>query len=270
MFQRLSFSLGIAAALLISVPAHASDIVYSGGGTLAQIVDGGGTQTTITLVNLDGVVAPYTLYFYGDNGAPLTLSTTAGTGTSISGGLFVGGSTIIQTNGGGPTIQQGYAVLVTNNQIGGSAVFGIPLSNSPLAEASCPLDTGLDYIIAIPFDQTTATTGLAIANSIGDGIYQSGGGKTANLAFSFYDGIGNLFFSTSMQLPFGQHTAFNLPVQFPQTANMTGMMVIVSTDPTGNPYAVKTLGLRANLAGTTFTSITPIIPCDSNGQYCAN
>ena len=35
---------------------------------LAEIADGGGTQTTITLVNLDSLPAPYTLTFYNDNG----------------------------------------------------------------------------------------------------------------------------------------------------------------------------------------------------------
>ncbi len=275
MFHRFTVAFGVVAALLIAAPAFASDEVYPGGGTLAQIVDGGGTYSIITLINLDTVAANYNLYFYADNGSALTLTTTAGTASVLSGQLPVGGSTIIRTNGGASTIAQGYAVLVTNNTVAGSAVFGLPLASSPLAEASCPLDTGFDYIIGIPFDSTTAAVGLALANSIGDGLYQEDGPQTANLAIAFYDQSGNNFYSTTYTLPYGQHTAFMLNNQFPQVSGMTGTMVIVSRDPTGNPYAVKTLGLRANNAGTTFTSITPLVPCnggyDSAGYYvCGN
>ncbi len=255
---------------LISSSAFASDIVYAGGGTLAQIVDGGGTATTITLVNLDSVAANYILYFYDDNGNALTLTTTAGTGSSLSGSLAVGGSTIIRTNGGGNTVLQGYGVLVTKNTIAGSAVFGLPLSKIPLAEASCPLDTGFNYIIALPFDHTTAAEGVALANSIGDEIYQTDGAVTANIAVAFYDQNGNQFLTDTIQLAAGHHTAFMLTDRYPQTANMQGTVVFTSTDSASNAFAIKALGLRANLAGTTFTSITPLIPCISNGSYCTN
>jgi hypothetical protein len=45
---------------------------------LAEIAGGGEIQTAITLVNLDSLLAPYTLTFDDDNGDPLTVSTTAG------------------------------------------------------------------------------------------------------------------------------------------------------------------------------------------------
>lgn len=286
MFKRFRFALGFVALLggyvSLSVPAHASDIIFPGGGTLAQVVDGGGTQSTITLVNLDTTAASYTLYFIGDNGVGIFLSTTATSSPAaiLSGTLPVGGSTIIKTNGGGSAIQQGYAAIVTDFQVGGSVVFGLPLAHSPLAEASCPMDTGLDYIIGIPFDQTTASYGVALANSFGDQQYQVIGGDTANLSIAFLDQNGFNFFSTTMQLPFLQHTAFMLDAQFPQTAGTTGTMVITSLDPSaaavsacgtgGCPYYIKALGLRANSAGTTFTSVTPLIPCNSNGNSCTN
>lgn len=44
---------------------------------LAEIAGGGEIQTAITLVNLDSLLAPYTLTFDDDNGDPLTVSTTA-------------------------------------------------------------------------------------------------------------------------------------------------------------------------------------------------
>jgi hypothetical protein len=123
---------------------------------------------------------------------------------------------------------------------------------------------------------------VALANSFGDGQYQYVGGDPANLAIAFYDQSGNNFYSTTMQLPYGQHTSFMLNSQFPQTAGKTGTMVITSTDTstnavtacgsTGCPYAIKALGLRANNAGTTFTSVTPLIPCNysSADESCTN
>ena len=292
--RRLSCVLTTVAALMIGVPAFASDVVYPGGGTLAQVVDGGGTYSVVTLVNLDTVAIPYNLYFYSDGGTPLTLSTTLGTNSFFSGVLPVGGSVIIHTNGTSNTISQGYAVVTSTSlncygygtgdgscQIAGSTVFGITLGSQVL-EASCPLDTGIDSIIAIPFDSTTANTGLAIANSLGDNAYQYiGKGDTASLAIAFYDQSGNNFYSTSMQLATGQHTAFVLASQFPQTVGKTGIMVITALDQSatavstcgtgGCPYYVKALGLRVNLAGTTYTSVTPIIPCNYNSTYgCTN
>ncbi len=292
--KRLSCVLTAVAALTIGVPVFGSDIVYPGGGTLAQVVDGGGTYSVITLVNLDSVAIPYNLYFYSDAGTPLTLSTTLGTNSFFNGVLPVAGSVIIRTNGTSKTISQGYAVVTSSSlncpgfgsgddscQIAGSTVFGITLGSQVL-EASCPLDTGTDSIIAIPFDSTTANTGLAIANSFGDNPYQyNGKGDTATLAIAFYDQSGNNFYSTSLQLASGQHTAFVLSSQFPQTIGKTGVMVITALDQSatgistcgngGCPYIVKALGLRVNLAGTTYTSVTPIIPCNYNtSSGCTN
>jgi hypothetical protein len=293
-FNKVLWAQAALAALLFSAPLLASDIVYPGGGTLAQIVDGGGTNTIITLVNQQSATngsittnaAPYTLYFYNDNGLPLSLSTTAGTGFSISGTLPAGGATIIQTNGGGPTVVEGYAVLVTaqfaesattgvvqalGNQIAGSAVFTIPLASGVLASASCPLDTSQDYIITLPFDETgdatSAQTGVAIANSlapIDQASQHSGTGGFAYIHVAFYDQNGNPIpipagQSNTILLANGAHTSFLLDQQYPQIIGQQGTVVFTGTDSV-NPYIIKVLGLRAT--ANSFTSITPIIPCN--------
>lgn len=284
MSKKLSFAASVAAALVLSLPAYASDQIYPGGGTLAQVVDGGGTYSIITLVNLESVSIPYTLNFYNDAGQALTLNTTAGTNSILTGTLSPGGSTIIRTNNSGSTVLQGYAVVTSFNascpiqgvcNIAGSVVFGIPLPGLPVAEASVPLDTGFDSIIALPFDQTTANVGLAIANSLGDSQYQSTPNGAATIHFTFYDQSGNNFYTTTMPLSSGQHTAFILATQFPQIAGKTGVMIMQALDASGNYFAIKALGLRVNLAGTTYTTITPIVPCnggfDQAGYYvCGN
>ena len=272
--RKRSFALAAVAALLALSPAvRASDVVNPGGGTLAQVVDGGGTYTIITLVNLDNVTIPYKIFFFADSGSALTLNTSAGTNSVFSGTLPVGGSTIIRTNGTDPGISQGYAVVTSasngcygygqgdgNCQIGGNAVFGITLNGQTL-ETTTPLDTGAASVFAIPFDSTTSNTGVAITNSVGDNAIQFAAAQAANLTFKFFDQSGVNFYTSTMQLANGQHTAFLLASQFPQIAGQTGVMVIGAADASKNPYYIKALGLRLNLAGTTYTSIAPLVPC---------
>jgi len=296
-FKKAGLVAAAAAALWIAAPASASDIVYPGGGTLAQVVDGGGAYSIITLLNLDTIAIPYNLYFFSDNGSPLTLTTSIGVANSgfLNGIIPVGGSVIIRTNGACTTSTglpcQGYAVVTSESincygygepgytgicQIAGSTVFGLTL-NGTVLEASCPLDTGDDYIIAFPFDSTTSVTGVALANSPGDSEYQyTGRSQIATLSFNFLNQQGTSLGTGSLTLNPGQHTAFLLSTQFPQqTAGQTGMVVITATDPNGNPYFIKTLGLRVNNANTTYTSVTPVIPCNfyyssSTGGFCTN
>jgi hypothetical protein len=226
-----------------TTPAHASDTVFAGGGTMAQIVDGGGTRTTLTLINLDSSAAPYTLYFYDDNGNPFALSTTAGGSSSIlAGTLNPNASIIIQTNGAGATISQGWAQLITNNTIAGSAVFGIPV-NGQFLQASCPLDTGEDDRFGLPFDHTTSVTGVAIANS----WIQT----PLTVTVTIFDINGNQILTDSFSVPGSGHTAFMLTDRYPQLAGVRGFALFSGS------YFMNVLGLRAT--ATTFTSITPIV-----------
>jgi hypothetical protein len=251
MFPRLSSILPMVAALLsyvpLAAPAHAADIVYAGGGALSQIVDGGGTSTILTLINLDSSAAPYTLYFYDDNGNPLTLSTTSSTtagapASILAGTLGANSSTIILTNGGGGTVLQGWALLVTNNTIAGSAVFGIPL-NGQIVQASCPLDTGQDYQFGLPFDHTTSVTGVAIANSWIT--------TPLTVSVTILDLNGNQILTDTITLPGSGHTSFMLTDRYPQFAGVQGFALFSGS------YYMNVLGLRAT--ATTFTSITPIV-----------
>jgi hypothetical protein len=189
------------------------------------------------------VPAPYTLFFYDDNGNPLILSTTQGTPAAIlSGTLDPMGSVTIKSNGNAPATLQGWALLVTENTIAGSAVFGIPVGGI-YAEASCPLDTGSNAQFGLPFDGTTAVTGVAIANSW----------LSAPLAVgvTVYDAHGNQLLTDTITLPSNGHTSFLLTTRYPQLATQQGFVVFSGS------YYMNVLGLRAT--GTTFTSVTPIV-----------
>jgi hypothetical protein len=302
--KRFSFAFAVAAALFVWVPARAADIVNQGGGTLADIVDGGGTSTIITLVNLQSAAnfstpatVAFTLSFYADNGSPLTLSTNVGTiAGSYFGALAAGGSLVIQTNGTGSTVVEGYAVLSTagfaetstgivtslGSQIAGSAVFSVPW-NGMFPQASCPLDTGENFVIDLPFDETGDTasslTGVAIVNSPGDAPFEpTGVSEQTNVNLTFFDQNGSPIPVSEVPaiiLAPGQHTSFVLDQSFPELIGRQGTVVFTALgDTSGKNYIVKVLGLR--FTPTTFTSITPIIPCIpetySNGTYfgCGN
>lgn len=264
----------IAIAALFLLPVYASDIVYPGGGAFTQIEDGGGTQTTITIVNLDSVAASYTLSFFADDGTPLTLSTTAGVGNTFSNTLPFMGSTTIQTNGGGATVLSGWGLLLTgkNNatgnqfQIGGTAVFGQPLPGLSRVEASVPLDTGADTTWVFPFDHTNGTVGgVAIANS-----WQK---TPITVSVTAYDQNGTALFAApkTIQLNGNGHTSFLL-TNYTELAERKGIVVFSGPNPgTDSSNAsgwINVLGLRAT--PTTLTSVIPLVPCNSNGTNCTN
>jgi hypothetical protein len=243
MFAKLSLTTLLFTTSFLATMAQASDTVYAGGGVLPQIVDGGGTKISITLVNLDDVPAPYTLYFYDDNGNPLSMSTTSGAPSSIlSGTLDAHGSATIQTNGGGATTLQGWALLVTQNTIAGTAVFGVPMNGS-YAEASSNLDTGSNTRFGLPFDGTTSVTGVAIANS-----WLS---TPLVVGLTVYDLHGNQLLTDTIVLQGYGHTSFVLTARYPQLAGQQGFAVFSGS------YDMNVLGLRAT--GSTFTSVTPVV-----------
>lgn len=251
MLRRISLTL-CAAIVLGCTTARASDSIFAGGGTFAQIMDQGGARTTFTLINLDTVAAPYTLSFYGDDGNPIALTTTAGTGVSLFGTLPVNGSIIIQTNGpAAAPLLQGYAKLLTGFIIGGSAVFGLPIGNG-FFESTCSLDTGRDHKFGIPFDHTTPGTvvGVALTNDFGIApLY---------ITVTAYDENGVQIATPPLPpMDANTHQAFLLTNQFPALKNAKGTIWFTGADSNGNSVNFKALGVRATTS--TYTSIVPIV-----------
>lgn len=259
----------------------ASDLVYPGGGVLTHIVDGGGTQTTITLVNVDSLPAPYTLSFYGNDGNPVTFQTTAGpTSAPLSGTLNPNSSLIISTNGGSNTLTEGWGLLLTGQggqtttdtsgnvhyAVAGSAVFSLVLPGNPVADAQVPLDTGFDTIFELPFDYTIAATGVAMANS------DSNNQLTVNV--KAYDLSGNpiTLATGSLTLPGLGHTSFMLTDKFPELNGKQGTVVFTGVGNADNQSGYfNVLGLRANLPNTSLSTVTPIVPCNYNtNSGCTN
>jgi hypothetical protein len=253
--SRSNFFTLFAAIALGGSAAYAADVSSPGGGVLAQIFDGGGAHTTVTLTNLDNTTASYTLNFYHDDGTPLTLITTAGTNSSLAGALPVNGSIIIQTNG--PTtvpLVQGYAVLVTNNTIAGTAAFAF-IFGGELVQATCPLDTSQDWVFGIPFDNSVPgnTTGIAVGNAYGY--------SPLNINIVGYDQNGNQIAPPTIKvMQEGTHTAFAVTDLSPAFATAKGTLWFTGTDSGGNPAYFNVLSLAANNFSLTFTSVVPIVP----------
>ncbi|HBY62482.1 MAG TPA: hypothetical protein DEH78_21885, partial [Solibacterales bacterium] len=115
----------------VSLTVQAGGTVTNTNQMLAHVADSAGWQTTIILINLDTVAAPYSLRFYGSQatgrapGAPLEIAFVglAGRTSLVEGTIPPGGSRTIQTAGTDSFLNMGWVELVTSRRIAGSAVF---------------------------------------------------------------------------------------------------------------------------------------------------
>ena len=225
-------------------PKSTSYFDHSLDGVISQFVDGASWKTIVTLVNLDSTPSTYTLKFYADNGTPMVIQTTAGTGSVITGTLPVGGSQVIETTGGKSTLSQGWALLQSLNIIGGSAIFRQIVAGRPDYEASLPIVTYVNakrYVL--PFDHTNSATGVALVNPLS---YTS-----ITVYATFRDEGGTQFLLDSFTLGALQHMVFSLSDRYPQSAGKRGVVEFATSGLT-----MCMLGLR--FGPESFTSVLPL------------
>jgi hypothetical protein len=243
-----------------TIPTLAS--VGTGGGTMAHIASGGGWQTTFTLVNTGTSAATANLDFYGDNGSAVSLplsfpqSGAASTATKLSRSIAAGASLIVVVqDSGGATATTGSAVLTTNGNVGGFAVFRY---NPTGQEAVVPLEVGDAPSYVLAFDNTGSLgTGLAIANVAA---------QAASASVVIRDDTGAQIGTGSISLPAQGHTSFMLTDAnqgYPATAGIRGTITFVT--PAGGQIAP--LGLRATPAGALTT--IPVMPIEAPGGVVA-
>lgn len=234
-----------ATLLLLFARFCPAEIVFPGGGVIAQLVDGDGWKTIITLVNLNDSSVQYTVRFRGDNGSALSLTTTLGTGSSFPGTLPPRGSAVIETAGLQPALSQGWAYVETTstNIIGGTAVFRRVALGQPNYEASEPIDTQINNRFVFPFDHITDATGVAIVNVLG----------SATMSITFRDEGGVPFLTDSFQVPPQGHVAYTFTTRYPQTVGRRGTFEISSSS-----VWASVLGLRFSPSGV-FSSVTPLV-----------
>lgn len=135
--------------------------------TLVHIADGLQWTTTFTIVNLDTAQASYTLFFFGDDGNPLSLSFTVDgvvhTDISYNGVLAINGSAVIQT-AGGAGLRQGWARLNSSQILGAQAVY---VEHTAIADYQAAVPIGVvSTSFTIAFDNRNGyVTGVAIAST---------------------------------------------------------------------------------------------------------
>jgi sugar lactone lactonase YvrE len=224
--------------------------VPRGAKCISHLVNGQGWKTTILLVNTDTHTASFTLNFWADDGSPLVLLLKEdGMTASVSGTIAPGQLRVIESSGGGGTIVEGWAELMTSDAIGGIGIFTASATNQPPSEAAAPLDSVGGTQLFIPFDNTSGilafSTGIALANP---------NQQAAVVGVTFTDQSGqNIPVKTSqITVPANGHYASVLSTVFPEVNGKRGTIQFNSN------VDIYGLGIRYN--GKAFTSIGAIIP----------
>lgn len=140
---------------LLSSPCLASEVLPTDR-VLPLIQDGGGWNTTITIVNLEATPARFELHlrtgFFKD--WPLTVSgdNIKSIGGTVSGSVPANSSTTFRTVGAGPS-ERGYAMLYSldGGRLGATCTIDQPLTGISL---NVPLIPEREDKLVIPFDNT--------------------------------------------------------------------------------------------------------------------
>jgi hypothetical protein len=210
---------------------------------ISHIADGAGWKTTIILVNLDSVPAPFTLSFWRDNGGPFPSSLTGrATQPEVSDTIPVGGSRTIETDGTAPALSTGWAQVTSTQAIGGTAVFR---DQNLRQEAAVPLLTAANTLLKLPFDTGGLSLGVALANA--------NAAQDAVITRTLRNEQGVIISTDSLPLVRHGHTAFVLANPSNQPGDQRGVLEISSSG--GQIYA---LGIRGNNGA--FTSIEALSP----------
>ena len=233
--------------LACSIPASAIDTIFAGTSQVfAQVVDGAGWKTTITLLNLGNNTASFSLNFYDDNGNALALDTNLGTGNVFAATIPPHGSLIISTAGIKSSLSVGWGFLQpgSDSLVSGSEIFRARSAGQPDLEAAVPGDPSFYSRLTFSFDHTSNSgTGLALVNQFSF--------TPITVSILIRDGSGNQIVLDSFTMQPMTHQAITINQQYPQTLGRSGSIEVSTTG-----LGVNILGLR--YSGATFTSITPV------------
>lgn len=187
---------------------------------LAQVADGpigGGSylQTTITITNLSASTAQGEVQFKKSDGSAMNLPIGGVSQSSVDLAIPAFSSVTLTTDGSDATIPVGYAKILTNVPVGGTAIFRIMSgTGSVMTEAGVGSETGSS--VSVGAVQKAAVgkfnTGIAAVNT---------GTKTATALIELYNEEGDLVASDNsvLQLGAGQHIARFLDQIFPALKN---------------------------------------------------
>ena len=251
-------------SLELTLPFTVTPLTLSGGGSMPQLVSGGGWDTSLTLLNLGGSPTRVRLDFFREDGSPSSLPFTRPQSPSASAqraGMF---NTTLNTNAllmldttdlESQTVGVGWADLLTAGNAGGLAIFKYKPTGQ---EAVLPLETRNAGSYLLAFDNTgVLATGLAIANLAT---------SPANVGVVIRDDTGAQIGSGTIRLAAQGQNSFMLTDStngFPITANKRGTVEFET--PQGGQISV--FGLRAN--GAALTSLPVLANVGATGGTIA-
>ena len=224
---------------------------------VAQVVDGGSWQTSFFLTNLDPSKTIYwALDFRTDGGGVAALplvGLTQPTGR-VYASLPPNWSVQVDTVGTAATLAQGWALLttydrsandpaavVTNDKIGGNAIFRQRIAGRPDFEAVVPISPINEIKVVLPFDnRDNFSTGIVVLNPDQN--------NQATVQVAAFSTDGQLVRQDFFLLPPGNKMVFSMPDRYAEARGRNGRLNI-STTGTG----LSVLGLRFNPGGA-FTS----------------
>jgi hypothetical protein len=214
----------------------------------AQIADGGGFNTLLTLQNNNAAAITASIRFRravpGSNGATEPWSPQIeGSASTVNVLIPAGGTYAVRTAGAGDTPASGWAEVESASPLSGSAVFSFKPGQAIPQEASVALKVGQTAGFHLPFDNALGfVTSIALANL---------DAAAARLTVVLRDETGAVLGQEAIDIPASGHLAFETVNRLPATAGRRG-----SADFTIQSGWVAAIGLRFSPAGP-FTSFQP-------------
>ncbi|HTM52040.1 MAG TPA: choice-of-anchor V domain-containing protein [Bryobacteraceae bacterium] len=204
---------------------------------ISHIADGARWKTTVILVNLDTVPAPFTLNFWKDDGSAFPISLTGrGTQAVVTDTIPAGGSRTIETDGTAAALGTGWAELISSQAVSGTAVFRDQTLGQ---EAAVPLLVSGGSRLMLPFDTGGLALGVALANPSAN--------QDAVVTRTLRNGAGQVISTDSLTVAKHGHTSFLLSNSSTKPEDQRGVVEFSS------PQPIYALGIRSS--GGAFTSI---------------
>jgi hypothetical protein len=185
-------------------------------------------STTVVLVNTANTPATGSISFFNADGTPMEITAAASSETRSQFWFTIPAKSnfVLVTDGSGPG-KSGYARVLANGSIGGSAIFSeYATGGSLITEAAVGASTPMDFF-TFPVDVTgDFNTGVAIANPEG--------AEAINVLLNLLDLSGNPVSSTSIPLEAGKQMAVyvsGLGQLFPGLRNFRGSLQVMADIP---------------------------------------
>jgi hypothetical protein len=241
-----------------------------GDNVIAHVADGGGWQTTITVLNLRPTPTTFTVACYGDSGTPQAFSWVGvGSFTTLNGTLGGGSHSLqIMTAGMAPATSQGWCYVSSpgtgpnpstqlKNDVGTFAVFSYaPTGQQVSVPASSWFLGNSSNSLILAYDNTNGYSyGVALADS---NPFPFSGLPKDLVSVTINDQSGNLIATDSFQMISSSHLSFVLADRYPAIANTKGT-VTFSIQTSSGIGTLAGIGIRAAPSGA-FTSVGMIEP----------